>query len=481
MGLSFRTRIFRLLMLFAIVPAVLLALLGYYLSTETLVGFGSKSTGEITDLTDYYHGLLYKNLEQVTDAYTHGDTSPGSADFMIEYGTENGDRFYSNDTLIDLEIVASALRTIAREKERGFVALDSLHLQYVSRRLDNDRLLVVGLVHSPQYAALLSGVHREIAAEFSSRELQPTYAVFLGGLFLIVALIMLTAAYFFSSRMSGSLTRPLGDLTTAAKQIAEGDFNQQVPLQGEGEIRLLIESFNRMTLELERATSRLAQTERVAAWRQVARRFAHELKNPLQPILVSLYRIEKLAAENPVWKQIREPLVAATEEVKHLTDLAERFSHLAKLPKPKREPVDIGKLARSVVDLYDKKLSRHNFSMAMPNEELIIETDQDYLREILHNLLQNAIDACTESARIELKVVMTEEGVEIIIHDEGVGMDTATLSSARLPYFTTKEKGTGLGLAIVEKSVAELGGQLFVESERGKGTTVTLNFPEGNI
>lgn len=231
-----------------------------------------------------------------------------------------------------------------------------------------------------------------------------------------------------------------------------------------------------MARQLDQATTRLAQTERVAAWRQVARRFAHELKNPLQPLLVSLYRIEKQLADSPALSDIHEPLKAASEEIRHLTGLADRFSHLAKLPAPALEDLDLADLARSIVSLYQQQCVGRQLVLSAP-ASLRWRTDGTYLREALHNLLQNAIDATGEGGRIELSVTTDAERASITVRDDGAGMDANTLAQARLPYFTTKEAGTGLGLAIVEKSINELGGQVLVESRPGHGTTVTISLP----
>jgi nitrogen fixation/metabolism regulation signal transduction histidine kinase len=233
-----------------------------------------------------------------------------------------------------------------------------------------------------------------------------------------------------------------------------------------------------MAEQLDQMTARLSQTERVAAWRQVARQFAHELKNPLQPILVSLYRLEKQLAGSALWEQVNRPLRAAREEVQHLTLLAERFSSLAKLPPPTITPVELNSLVVSTVELYRDELRQFDFRVELPGENVTVNTDAGYLREALHNLLQNAIDACPPGAGITVTVEIGRGGPSLSVADTGVGMDASTLSSARLPYFTTKAKGNGLGLAIVERSMAELGGRLSVESEKGKGTRVTIILAE---
>jgi len=131
-----------------------------------------------------------------------------------------------------------------------------------------------------------------------------------------------------------------------------------------------------------------------------------------------------------------------------------------------------------VADLYKERLGSFQFKMKLPEEDIQIQADAAYLREALHNLLQNAIDASTEGEKIILKLEREFKNINVSVTDFGEGMTDQTINAARLPYFTTKDQGTGLGLAIVEKSVNELKGQLFIESQSGYGTTVTIALPD---
>jgi nitrogen fixation/metabolism regulation signal transduction histidine kinase len=308
-------------------------------------------------------------------------------------------------------------------------------------------------------------------------QLKLRYVTFLALLFISLALVAVIVAYLFSTRFSRNLSRPVLQLSRAAEKIADGDFTQRVTTTAVGEIKTLVDSFNRMSGQLDEMTSRLAQTERVAAWRSIARRFAHELKNPLQPILVSLYRIEKKLQGSKDFDQVRQPLKAASEELKHLVDLADRFSQLAKLPPPSVKDVNLGELLKSIAQLYEPLLAPFDFRLELPEEEVQYRLDPTYFREALHNLLQNAVDASSPGGLIELKLAVGSDTVNILVTDTGCGMPSEVAASARIPYFTTKEKGDGLGLAIVEKTVNELGGRVLIESREGQGTTATIELP----
>jgi nitrogen fixation/metabolism regulation signal transduction histidine kinase len=476
MPASFRSRLFRLFLLFAIVPSIVLTVIGYYLAVDNAATTESSRPERSDLIQDYFFTLLYDDIERtLADYRAESGTFDATLDFAIRIDSMTGDATVLSGNVSPYAI--SRLKEVLQTQNRGLVALDDRFLQFVSTKEDAQKWLVGGIMHDSSFVNILEGARLISGTRSAERELRSRYIVFLGMLFLSVMLVALVGAYLLSARVSGHLAKPVIALSRAAAQIAGGDFRQQVSVSARDELGTLVESFNLMAAQLDRITAQLAQTERVAAWRQVARRFAHELKNPLQPILVSLYRMEQQLTNTDQWEQVREPLQAAGEEVKHLTSLAERFSTLAKLPPPKLERLNISDLVQSVFQLYIEELRPFEPRLDLPPETAWVVTDAAYVREAIHNLLQNAIDACREGDRISVTLAQNETSATIVVIDTGTGMDEKTLASARLPYFTTKAKGNGLGLAIVEKSMAELGGQLRVESKPGRGTTVTLVLP----
>jgi nitrogen fixation/metabolism regulation signal transduction histidine kinase len=367
----------------------------------------------------------------------------------------------------------------ARVRQRGFVSVDGRVYQYVVKASPEPGggRLVGGILHEASYTGVIAVIQANRMSTSVSRELRPRFVLFLALLFAGVTVIMIGLAFYLSKRTSGALAGPLAELSRAAGRIANGDFKQHVRPAGGDEIRALIENFNSMAVRLGSTTARLAQSERVAAWQQIARRFAHELKNPLQPILVSLYRIEKQTAGSSVYDEIREPLKAASDELRHLTDLADRFSQLAKMPAPRSEPVNLNELVKSVMQLYGEKLEPYEVELHLPESEVDVTGDVVYLREALHNILQNAVDASSPGGKVSVQLYVEDGHAYLSVGDSGAGMDAQTMASARLPYFTTKEKGSGLGLAIVEKSISEMGGELLIKSAAGEGTTVVIALP----
>jgi len=470
----FGKKLLRLFLTFTLVPAVLLTLAGYYVAVETSDITATEHSTSPTELADYFHQLLYDRA----DAFLSG--SPAASDSnLVDFAFRacNGEL----SPIIQSEAMAeSAARDIAlagRDRMRGVIVTGKTVVQYSGRDDDDGCMTFAGFVHSEEYSDLLTAAQSRFASESSRRDLKLNFIYFLATVFFVLAVITVILAYYFSGRFARSLSDPLTALSEASQKIAEGDFDQQVTTSSTGEIQTLITSFNQMARQLNTTTTRLAQTERVAAWRNVARRFAHELKNPLQPILVSLYRIEKALNQSDQYEKIRQPLLAASEEIKHLTTLAERFSELAKLPPPKIELTDLNNLLTSVVELYREQLDNFDFSLNLPTEIVQARIDPTYFREAVHNLLKNAIDASRPGGKIILSLTLQTQLVNISVRDFGAGMSPETMRSARMPYFTTKDKGSGLGLAVVEKTISELGGQVLIDSKPNHGTTVSILLP----
>jgi len=470
---GFGRKLFRLFLLFSLVPSAALALLGYYLTSETTTLQPTSSSIDITDLDDYFRVFWASRIDTAVNAYLEGRSPTASdLDFLMTFD-DTIPTLLLGGGLVDT-VDLDEIRKRVREQLDGMLETSGGVLQYHCRSAATNLLVCGGYLHDRSYAQLLQRMHTVQAGRSTSEDIRSRYLYFLAVLFALVGLVTVVVAYQFSSRLARSLSRPLARLSLASQEIAEGKFGRQVEPDGVGEVRDLIQSFNLMSERLEFTTTRLAQTERVAAWRSVAQRFAHELKNPLQPIMISLHRLEKMLRDSSHYSEAAEPLRAATEELKHLVNLADRFSQLAKLPAPRPETVDLKELLSSIATLYCDLMDRYRFEVELPDQSVTATLDVTYFREALHNLLQNAADASVEGGLVRLALVESDDRIDIIVEDQGAGMSPETIRAARMPYFTTKEKGKGLGLAIVEKVVTESGGRLFIESREGSGTKITI-------
>ncbi len=469
---TFGGKLLRLLLAFSLAPTLLMALLGLYLATETADIVSPTTENAYSILAEAQRDDQFRRLDSALET---GYEAGPAVDIMVEHRSDRLVHLGDSSRLSD--IGWSTLSDAIPEQAQGYLQCDGRLVQYSTRPVDSGTLCAGYILH-PEVSQALQAAQSGHLGMVPRRDVVERYLPFLSGLLLSVVLAAIGAAYYLSGRIARGMARPLEELSTASTAIAAGDFDHRVTVSATGEIASLIGSFNRMAEQLSNLTVRLSQAERVAAWRHIARRFAHELKNPLQPITISLHRVEKLLTQSGHFEIVSEPVRAIKEEIKQLTELAGRFSQLAKLPEPTLQSTDLCELARSVATLYEEQLSEFVFDLRLPQTPHMAMVDPTYFRETLHNLLQNAMDASEAGAEIVLCAYSVgNEEVAIEVQDSGHGMSADTIKEARLPYFTTKAHGTGLGLAIVEKVVTECGGRLNIDSESGRGTRVTIVLP----
>jgi nitrogen fixation/metabolism regulation signal transduction histidine kinase len=227
----------------------------------------------------------------------------------------------------------------------------------------------------------------------------------------------------------------------------------------------------------------LAQAQRDAAWGEVARRLAHEIKNPLTPIQLSAERLDRKLSgslEGPDRETLARGTQTIIAQVAAMKNMVDDFAVYARQPRPgKMQPVDVGALLQDVLALYDNL--RAHIALSLPSEPLVVLGEPTRLRQVFHNLLQNAIDAQADAPDAHYDIVLEERGddVALAFGDAGAGFPDSVLHRAFEPYVTTKAKGTGLGLAIVKKIVDEHHGRVELENRSPRGARVTLIFPRG--
>ncbi len=298
----------------------------------------------------------------------------------------------------------------------------------------------------------------------------------LGGTFVLALLLALFSSY--------RIARPLTQLARATSDIAFGRRDVTVPeRRGRDEVARLTQAFNQMTRDLVDSEDRLRKSERIAAWRDIARRIAHEIKNPLSPIQISLETLRKAKERHhpqfdALFTELTETML---EEVARMARIVSEFSDFARMPAPRMADIDLVELAEQVLALY--RSSTHDVSVRLEAPQVLMRrVDPDQMRQVMMNLTKNALEAIeADPARgqkgggvVVWRFMDEPEGTVVRVTDNGPGMDEQTLAKLFTPYFTTRASGTGLGLAIVQRIVEEHCGAIEVESQVGVGTTFTL-------
>ncbi len=291
-------------------------------------------------------------------------------------------------------------------------------------------------------------------------------------------------AILFSAWAAGRVTRPVQQLAEAAREVARGNWSTQVPVTSSDELGQLAEAFNRMTSELLDQRERLIQSERVAAWRELARRLAHELKNPLFPLQLTVENMMRARQQSPeqfeeVFHESSSTLLA---EISNLKTIISRFSEFAKMPQPCFHRVDLNEVVREVAQLFQAQLrqpGRPPIECKLELAEALepIAADQELLHRALSNLVLNAFDAMPQGGTLTLRTRAAGERQVVEVSDTGTGLTAEECGRLFTPYYTSKAHGTGLGLAIVQSLVSDHGGRISVHSRPGNGTTFVIELP----
>ena len=331
----------------------------------------------------------------------------------------------------------------------------------------------------PLLAILLIGNSRRSYVELMRRIRSAALMVGGGGILLAILL---------SSWAAARVTRPVEQLAHAAQEVAAGNWNARVDVLGDDELGQLADSFNRMTTELLGQKERLMQAERVAAWRELARRLAHELKNPLFPLQLTVENLMRARQQNPeqfeeVFRESSRTLLA---EISNLKGIIGRFSEFSRMPQPQLQRVQVNEVIRGVAQLFQAQLeapgrAKINCEMQLDPHLPSVAADAELLHRALSNLVLNAMEAMPEGGTLTLRTQGGGGRVTIEVADTGSGLTPGECEQIFTPYYTNKKDGTGLGLAIVQSVVSDHGGRIRVQSEPGRGTTFVIELPKGTV
>lgn len=352
------------------------------------------------------------------------------------------------------------------------------------KAIENDRGQIIGMlvgnkVFPEEYVTNLNIIeeNQRFYKQVDLKRRSYLFAMF--GAFITLALLMAIVAVFVAVYFARRFTEPIGELVTGTRELAMGNIGYQLPQQREDEIGDLMKAFNQMSQDLAEHRQKLIHAERIAAWQGIARRLAHEIKNPLTPIQLSIQHLrdEYKKSDNDFEQTFTECTDTIIQEVDAIRTMVQEFSEFARMPAPNFQEMDLKPVLRELVSFFATARPNMHFSLEMENGLPKIEADSERLRRVIINLIENAIHAVKHKREKVVRVAAmprNDTQIEVVFEDNGHGIPADHLESIFQPYFTTKENGTGLGLAIVDRIIRDHNGQIQVQSTVGQGTTFSL-------
>ena len=313
------------------------------------------------------------------------------------------------------------------------------------------------------------------------RALRSDVSVFMSTLLNVYVFLLLIAGAI-AIFVADTITRPLVQIGEKMKEIKLGKRNEPLRWESKDEIGALVAEFNKMTRELENNAIQLEQTAQEGAWREMAKQVAHEIKNPLTPMKLSIQYLQHAYQSNPddIEPLLRRVANTLIEQIDNLASIAAEFSTFAKMPRAENQRTLLNTLVASVFDLFSKESSETmELVLTQPKEQFYVFADKNHLMRVLNNLIKNAIQAIPDQRKglIQVSLYRVDDTAIVKVADNGTGISDDKKDKVFVPNFTTKNSGTGLGLAISKNIIESVNGRIWFDTTPNVGTDFYIELP----
>ncbi len=312
------------------------------------------------------------------------------------------------------------------------------------------------------------------------RELRDDVNVFMGTLLNVYVFLLLIAGAV-AIGITNSITRPIVRIGEKLKEFKLGKRNEPLEWQSKDELGDLIEEYNRLIQKVEDSAEKLAHQEREGAWREMAKQVAHEIKNPLTPMKLSIQYLLHAYRSNPediapLLKRVSGTLI---EQIDNLASIASEFSNFAKMPRADNQKLVVNDLVNSVFDFFNEGAELIDLNLKLPDSQIFVFADKNHLIQVLNNLIKNATQAIPDHRRGNILISLTQrdQTAVIMVKDNGTGIPEDKWNKVFVPNFTTKNSGTGLGLAISKNIIESVNGKIHFETVEDVGTEFYVELP----
>jgi len=378
--------------------------------------------------------------------------------------------------LIGSKMNARAYKALAADAKHEFIHQEKIgELSFLSayalfRNKDQEVLAYLNL----PYFAKDDEVKKEVS----------TFFVALFNIYVVLILIAVVIALIISNR----ITQPLRLIQEKMSKVKVGMPNEPIEWKSRDEIGNLVDEYNRMLKDLEESAILLAKSERESAWREMAKQVAHEIKNPLTPMKLSVQHLQRSRRDPDIdWeKKLNQFTQTLIQQIDALTNIADEFSNFAKMPKTKNAVVDLCEICLNAIDLFQESgpvdISFTN-NASKDKGELLVLADKEQLNQVLNNLIKNAIQAIPEAVqgRIDIGIEEKDKTYIVSIKDNGTGIKKEEYDKIFAPNFTTKTGGMGLGLALVKTMIENVDGTVWFDSTEGSGAAFFFSLPINTV
>ena len=351
-----------------------------------------------------------------------------------------------------------------------------------------DTYLYVVKFMDPKVINYLKQTGEAVSFYYSVQDSKTGIKITFAVIYLLIVSLLLFVSIIISINFASRLTQPIVNLIGASEKISKGDLNAKVPqIETDNEFKKLNENFNSMIDKLKKQQNILLMSERHKAWENVARKLAHEIKNPLTPIQLSIDRLrEKYSSKiDEKNNNFTKYLDTITKQIKDIEHLVNEFSDFARMPKPVLKKINLNSIIERSLNLHEMSEPNVSFVLSKQSTGHYIKGDEEQLNRVFINLIKNSIESIQEKKRkkadfkgkINVDIREDSDYIYVTIIDNGLGFDQIDKAKMLTPYFTTKEKGTGLGLAIVSKVISDHSSTIFFNSVKD-GAKIEIILPK---
>lgn len=478
--LSLRARIFVAMILLVLLASVLIA-------AVTIYQYNEEAKDYHRERLERKEKAIRKNIEFVIKETTYPVTTE-NIPLIFKDETFDIDAIHSLQiNLYDLEgqLLKSSKRTIQQDSTEICLKADVLNAlantaehRYVVKNEKN------GQTFQSSYTYITDSKFKTLAIlnlpylendDFLNRELKE-FLFRLGLAYMVMIFVAIIFAYFISKY----ITKSLKTISDKMNETRLEKHNKKIQISSTSEeIETLVNSYNSMIDELEASAVKLATSEREQAWREMAKQVAHEIKNPLTPMRLSVQSFQRKfdPKDENIHQKVEEYSNTLIQQIDTMSSIASAFSNFAKMPAQKSEVLNVVHIVKLALDIFNE----HYIAFEAEREEIIAKFDRTQLIRVVTNLVKNGIQAIEkdiENPKIEVKVFTEGNWVKITVEDNGSGISEENKTKVFEPKFTTKTSGMGLGLAMVKNIVETYNGSITFTSQIGKGTVFTVAFPK---